>query len=160
MVDRDIHRCCFTGHRPEKLKRSIQEITADIDTEINKAIVAGFTVFVTGMAKGTDIIAGEVVLRLQENGYPILLVCAIPYIGFEKSWNREWKQRYEAILNKANEIHFICPQFYRGCFQKRNRWLVDHSEKVIAVYNGSPGGTKNTIGYARQKGVDVIDIEG
>ena len=32
------HRCCFTGHRPEKLLRSKEQITADLTTAIDKAI--------------------------------------------------------------------------------------------------------------------------
>ncbi len=160
MAGTNTHRCCFTGHRPEKLKRSVLEITADIESEITNAINAGFTVFITGTAKGTDIIAGEIVLRLRDAGYPIQLICAAPYQGFEKSWSPEWKQRYEVLMNKTDETHFICTKFYRGCFQKRNRWLVDHSEKVIAVYNGSPGGTKNTLDYAQKKGVEVVVIKG
>lgn len=160
MTETIIQRCCFSGHRPEKLKRPIQEITEDLEAEVIDAINDGFTVFLTGMAKGTDIIAGEIVLRLQDAGSPIQLVCAVPYPGFEKSWSSEWKQRYGFLLSKAEKIHYISTGFFRGCFQKRNRWLVDHSEKVIAVYNGFPGGTKNTIDYARRKGVKVIEIEG
>ena len=159
-MDTGLRGCCFTGHRPEKLKRPVQEITADMEREVVKAVSAGVTVFNTGMAKGTDIVAGEVVLRLRDKGYPICLVCAIPYQGFEKSWSKEWKQRYHSIIDRADDIHYICPQYFRGCFQQRNRWLVDHSELVIAVYNGSPGGTRNTIDYAKRKGIDVVRIDG
>ena len=48
------HRCCFTGHRPEKLRRSEQEIRAELEREIRRAVADGFTVFITGMARGID----------------------------------------------------------------------------------------------------------
>ena len=49
-----LHRCCFTGHRPEKLHRSEKAIRADLEREIRKAISDGFAVFITGMARGID----------------------------------------------------------------------------------------------------------
>lgn len=49
-----LHRCCFTGHRPEKLSRSEKEIRAALQHEIKLAVQSGFTVFITGMARGVD----------------------------------------------------------------------------------------------------------
>ena len=40
-------------------------------------------------------------------------------------------------------------------FQKRDEWMVDQSSRVIAVYDGVSGGTKNTIDYAVRCGVGV-----
>ncbi len=41
----------------------------------------------------------------------------------------------------------------------RNRWMVDHFSKLIAVYTGAPGGTKETITYAKKKGLDIARIK-
>lgn len=154
------HRCCFTGHRPEKLRRSELEIRAELEREIHKAYVDGFTVFITGMAKGVDIDAGEIVLQLRAEGLPIRLICASPYPGFENSWSIDWQRRYKTVMKEANLVRYICPRYYRGCFQIRNEWLVNHSARVIAVFSGQPSGTKNTIDYAHRQGVPVILIEG
>ena len=155
-----LHRCCFTGHRPEKLHRSEKAIRADLEYEIRKAISDGFTVFITGMARGVDLDAGEIVLQLRTEGFPIRLICASPYQGFERSWSSEWQRRYNSVLNQADLVRYICPGYNRGCFQKRNEWMVDHSARIIAVFNGQPSGTKNTIDYAHRQGVPVIQIEG
>lgn len=154
------HRCCFTGHRPEKLRRSELEIRAELEREIRKAYVDGFTVFVTGMAKGIDIDAGEIVLKLRAEGLPIRLICASPYPGFENSWSFDWQHRYKTVMKESDLVCYICPRYYRGCFQIRNEWLVNHSARVIAVFNGQPSGTRNTIDYAHRQGVPVILIEG
>ncbi len=53
---------------------------------------------------------------------------------------------------------FICPGYSRACFQIRNEWMVDHSALVIAVFNGQPSGTKNTIDYAKRKSVPCWNI--
>ena len=47
------HRCCFTGHRPEKLNIPEKRLALLLEEEIKKAIVCGFTTYITGMAKGT-----------------------------------------------------------------------------------------------------------
>jgi uncharacterized phage-like protein YoqJ len=57
------HRCCFTGHRPEKLLRSKEQITADLTTAIDNAISDGYRTFISGMAMGVDIWAAQIVLE-------------------------------------------------------------------------------------------------
>lgn len=153
-------RCCFTGHRPEKLRRSEQEIHAELEREIRRAVADGFTVFITGMARGIDIDAGEIVLQLRTEGLPVRLICASPFQGFESSWNWKWQRRYNAVMKDADLVRYICPRYHHGCFQIRNEWMVNHSSRVIAVFNGQPSGTKNTLAYAHRQGVPVILIEG
>ncbi len=158
--EKRLHRCCFTGHRPEKLSRSECKIKLELVREISSAVEDDFTVFISGMARGVDIWAAEIVLQLRENGVPVRLICACPYPGFEKNWSSSWRTRYAAILRSADLVRFISPCYSPRCFQIRNEWMVEHSSKVIAVFNGQPGGTKNTIEYAQQQGVPVRDIKG
>ncbi len=49
------HRCCFTGHRPEKLRRAEQEVITALEKQIRQAIADGLNVFISGMARGVDI---------------------------------------------------------------------------------------------------------
>ncbi len=45
------------------------------------------------------------------------------------------------------------------CMQERNRYMVDHANYILAVYNGSgKGGTAYTIRYAREKKKETIVI--
>ena len=155
-----LHRCCFTGHRPEKLHRKESVIRKELEAEIRNAIADGFVVFITGMARGVDLAAGEIVLQLRKEGFPIRLICAIPYPGFEQSWSLEWQQRYSAVMMGADLVRYISPSYNRSCFQRRNEWMVNHSARAIAVFNGQPSGTKNTIDYACRSGVQTIRIEG
>ena len=67
-AEKRMHRCCFTGHRPEKLQAPEGVVTAALEKEIRQAIADGFNVFITGMARGVDIWAAEIVLRLQDAG--------------------------------------------------------------------------------------------
>lgn len=153
------HRCCFTGHRPEKLQAPESVVMAALEKETRQAIADGFSVFISGMARGVDIWAAEIVLRLRDAGEAIRLICACPYQGFERGWKQSWQDRYKAILSTADLVRYICPGYSRSCFQQRNEWMVDHAARVIAVWNGQPSGTKNTIDYARRMGVLVTQPE-
>ena len=67
-AEKRLHRCSFTGHRPQKLRQSENEVKAALEKEILRAITEGFTVFISGMARGVDIWAAEIVLRLRDTG--------------------------------------------------------------------------------------------
>ena len=151
-------RCCFTGHRPEKLHLSEKYVCNALEREIRLAVSENFQTFITGMARGVDIWAAEIVLRLRKEGLPIHLIAASPFKVFEKNWTRDWQDRYVSIMQNAEIALFVSQCYDRRCFQRRNEWLVDHSARVIAVYNGEKGGTKNTIEYAEQNGIQVIEI--
>ena len=51
-------------------------------------------------------------------------------------------------------------KYSRRAYQVRNEWMVSHATRLIAVYNGEPGGTRNTINYARKIRVNVRMIKG
>ena len=158
--EKRMHRVCFTGHRPEKLTRTEKDIVRDLEKEIRQAIADGLSVFITGMARGVDIWAAQIVLSLRNSGYDIKLVCACPYDGFESGWSNDWKKQCKEILAAADYVKYVCEGYSRSCFQIRNEWMVNHAARVIAVFNGEKSGTKNTIDYAAKAGVPVVRIEG
>jgi uncharacterized phage-like protein YoqJ len=129
-----------------------------LEKEICCAIDAGFTTFISGMARGSDIWAAEIVLRLRKKYPNIHLIAASPFEGFEKSWESSWQKRYNKIMEDADLVRFICDHYSSSCFQIRNVWMVDRSARVIAVYNGEAGGTRNTIKYADKCGVPVVNV--
>lgn len=158
-AEKRTRRCCFTGHRPQKIKQSPDYIRARLEERIRVAIDAGYTVFITGMAPGVDIWAAQIVLHLRDKGYPVRLICAVPFKGFEERWSLAWREQYQEILNDADLVKYICPSYSKDCFQIRNEWMVDHAARVIAVYNGEPSGTRNTIKYAHTQSVPIDMIE-
>lgn len=153
------HRCCFTGHRPEKLTIPEQQLAALLEAEIKRAIDNGYTTFITGMAKGVDLVAAEIVLRLREQDTRLKLVCALPHPGFGQHWGGGWTERFRQVLAQADLERAICPEFSYVSYQARNEWMVRHSGLVIAVFNGERGGTKNTLDFAKKNGVPCIIID-
>ena len=152
-------RCCFTGHRPEKLKGGEFEVKIALAQAIEAALAAGKRTFISGMARGVEVWAAELVLAYRQADASIHLICALPHPDFEKRWSRHWQQRYRAILEQADLIKEITPSFSMSSYQTRNEWMVNRSSLVIAVFNGERGGTKNTINYAKAQGVEIVLVE-
>ena len=157
-TEKRLHRCCFTGHRPEKLSLSEGEIKPLLETAVDNAISDGYVTFITGMAEGVDIWAAEIVLEKKKHNTALHLICAIPHPGFENKRSEYEKERYMRILQDADYTTTVSDHYFRACYQRRNEFMVDHSSLVIAVWNGAPSGTQNTIDYAKKKGVKAINI--
>lgn len=130
-----------------------------LEREILKATDSGIRVFLSGMARDVDIWAAQIVLRLRSAGRDVKLICACPYPGFERTWSRDWQRQYRDVL-AADLMKYISPEYSPACFQLRNEWMVDHAALVIAVFNGQPGGMKNTVDYAERTGIPVVRIAG
>ena len=150
------HSCCFTGHRPGKLRTPEAEIRRWLEEQISRAVADGYTVFISGCAMGVDIWAGQIVLRKREKNPEIRLIAANPWPGMADRWDRVWRLQYEELLRGADQVETICGCYHRYVYQQRNAWMVDHSSRLIAYYNGLPGGTGNTVRYAEQRGLDVV----
>ena len=159
-ADRRKNRCCFTGCRPQKLSRPVDDIKVDLENEILSAIRDGYTCFITGMACGVGIWAGSIVIRLKDRFPDLKLIAAVPFPGFADSWIGEWKRRYDSLLSRADWVQFICPEYCGEAYRLRNQWMVDHSGRIIAVYGGKPGGTQHIVRYAGQAGLTVITLNG
>lgn len=151
--------CCFTGHRPEALPWKNDETTEEarackkaLEEKIVFLYRLGYRFFITGMARGIDLLAGETVLKLREQYPAISLCCAVPYRGQEAGFPVEDQRRYHQILNGASQIDILEEKYTKDCLLARNRYMVDRSEAVIAVYNQSgTGGTFYTVKYALKK---------
>ena len=152
------HRCCFTGHRPQKIKRPLDLVMADLAAEIQIAISEGYTTFITGMAQGTDIWAANMVLQMEKHNPNLKLIAAIPFPGYSDNWNSYWGANAEYVLENADLIKEISPHYSASAYFARNKWMVDCSSRVIAVYSEDGGGTGQTVDYARKQKVPVYVI--
>ena len=77
-----LHRCCFTGHRPEKMELGEKEIKSLLEKAIDEAIEDGYVTFITGMAMGTDKWAAEIVLERKKTNMDIHQLCALPHPNY------------------------------------------------------------------------------
>ena len=122
--EKRLHRCCFAGHRPEKLFLVDREIIKELEREIKAAIERGYTTFISGMARGVDIWAAEIVLNLRKKNKDLHLICASPYEGFESRWSQDWQKRYKKIIKKSDYVKYVSPEYSPACFQIRNEYMI------------------------------------
>ncbi len=153
------HACSFTGHRPERLDMRPNRVISWLEQEIGNAVDAGYTDFISGMQRGVDIWAADIVLKLKAEGKPVKLIAACAWNGMEDRWEQNWQERYKAILKEADKIVYVSKYPGRAAFFERNHWMVDHSSRLIGVYTGAPGGTKETVWYAKNNGLEVVTIK-
>lgn len=155
-------KICVTGHRPDKLygyKLSDSKYIKLKERFKELLIQNNCTEAITGMALGTDMIFAIAVLELKKQGCDIKLHCAIPCRNHSYKWTKDYQDLYNYILNKANIVKLITDEDYKPwLMQKRNEYMVDLADKVIAVWDGSKGGTYNCVKYAEKKGKEIIRI--
>jgi len=160
--------CCVTGHRPQGFPFDHENENAHahiIYTHIlykraEALIRGGYTEFITGMAKGADLdFACAVIYHKTKTFRDILdisLEAAIPYPNQTRGWSDYYWNQYDYVLSQCDKKTTVSMSYFPGCEQRRNQYMVDKSDLVFAVWNGSnKGGTWNTIRYAGQKRVPV-----
>lgn len=111
------------------------------------------------MALGIDLCAAQIVIDLKEDYPKITLEAAVPYKNQTLKWSKENKKAYNQILLNCDKISVLQDSYTLNCYMKRNRYMVDKADFVIAVWNGSKSGTGNTVKYAQKcnKRLYVID---
>ena len=147
--------CCFTGHRdipPEILLA----LAAKVEAEVLELIAYGIRYFYAGGALGFDTLAAETVLRLRDQFPQIQLILALPNREQTRGWSAASVERYESILRRANEVIYTSEHYTRGCMQRRNRFIVDHSAVCVAYCTRATGGSAYTLQYARKSGLHIL----
>lgn len=152
-----------TGHRPNKLfgySLNDNRYVAIKNFIKGYLIAKGCTDAYTGMALGIDQLFAIAALQLKAAGYDIKLHCAIPCQGHSSKWNEASRELYDKILAKADEVVMVSDEPYQPwLMQKRNEYMVDRANEILAFWDGSAGGTKNCVDYANKIGrpVTVVD---
>ena len=158
---------CFTGHRSQKLPWKFNEederckaMKVNLRLEIERAIQGGYKTFICGMALGFDLICAETVLELKTKYSDIKLIGALPCKTQDINWPIKGRQRYRSLLKQLDEVRCIYDEYIGAeCMLERNKFMINNSSLLIALYSGLTGGTKSTIDYARKQGLKIITIE-
>lgn len=150
-----------TGHRPNKLGGYSNQI-------LEKAIAVATEYLTTnrpdkvisGLAIGWDTAFAIAAIRLK-----IPVIGAVPFKGQESKWFPESVKLYNRILEKCEEVVTVSEGGYsREKMLIRDYYMVDRcTRNVVALYNGTGGGTKHTLDYAEQqikagKQINVVNL--
>lgn len=152
----------ITGHRPDKLGGYNPENLFDL-IDFASYQLSFFrrknTVILTGMALGWDLAIAQACVNRG-----ISFKAIIPFVGQDRLWTKENKVLYRTLLGKADKVintdvftSFNGKSIPRQ-MQDRNKYIVDNSSKILALWNGSSSGTANCINYARLKGKQIDNV--
>lgn len=146
----------LTGHRPQRLKYSRYLETDDwrpiIDWLKQQIKELGVTDAISGMAEGSDCVYALAVIELKDEGYDIKLHCVLPCDNYQCNY-----YIYNKIKKYADTWTSLSKDFYKGCDNVRDQYMVDNSDKLFAIWDGiEAGGVWSTIRKAQKKGLDII----
>lgn len=136
-----VKTCVFTGHRILSEDFSLKATEKAVETVIKK----GVDTFYNGMAMGFDLSSAEIVLKLKKKYPQIRLIACIPFYGQEKNFPEKDKKRYCEILKKADEQILLSDTYYRGCLHKRDLYMAERGDCMIAYCKKSTGGAAYTV---------------
>lgn len=136
-----------TGHRPQKLGGFSEEVFQDL-VRLAKHCFERLKPLevITGMALGWDQAVAQAChdLKIPFRAY-------IPFMGQESQWPQQSQERYWKLL-EGPVLNMICePGYAAWKMQKRNEAMVDDCHQLLALWDGTTGGTFNCVAYARKQ---------
>ena len=157
--------CCFTGHRPNKLpwgnnesdERCIKLKEALFDV-VFALYFGGIRHFICGMAMGCDMYFAEAVFALRAEHDDVTIEAALPCEKQAERWPSYWRGRYYHTVSACDYETLLQKEYTKDCMKNRNIYMVDNSSVLVAVYDGSYGGTMQTVNYAVKKGLEIIRL--
>ncbi len=154
---KNMKKCCFTGHRNISYEK-YKEITDGLKKIIEKLIDEGYNYFISGGALGFDTLSAQTVLNLKAIKDNIFLEIAIPCPEQSKNFTKSQKEIYDDIISKADKTVYVSDRYTSYCMAKRNRYMVDNSNCVVAYLTTPCGGTFNTVNYAESLNKKIIYV--
>lgn len=156
--------CALTGLHPRDLpfrdnadEASFHRLQKSMRQLLLLTITLGYEKFLSGGDMGADLWFAEIVNEMK-NEHPFLeLHFILPFETQANTWPEHWREKYYALLAKANDVETLQYRYTPGCIQSRNRHLIDSASILVAVYDGKQrGSTAYTISYAIRRKVSVI----
>ena len=152
-----IRSVCFTGHRdlPPRTTAAYRQLVANTGAAIRRAFERGARTFFCGGAEGFDLLCGKLVLLERERHMDVHLVLLLPYTGFGDRFGPRDLAELERQKKAAEEVVYLSNHYFSGCMALRNRQLVEDADLCIAYLTRAPSGTAQTVGFAREKGIEI-----
>ena len=142
----DFMTVTFCGHR--EILSGEDEIKGKLKIEVEKAIMSGSTEFLLGGYGKFDLMCAGVVKELKEK-YPFIKsVLVKAYLNAKFDFWLYDESEYPPIENTVKGFAII----------KRNEYMVDKSDLVIAYVKNDTGGAATTLKYALKTNKKIINI--
>lgn len=141
----ELHTCAVTGHRPTRFKWKYKENNNGckrLKKRMHDQFIAlyekGVRRFLVGGGLGVDLWAGEILLRLKEQPEysDIELAVVLPFPGHDEQWDARSRERLAFLIRNSVECVTVGKTAERESYVQRNRYMVDHVNCLLAVYDG------------------------
>ncbi len=149
--------CAFSGHRSLP-RTAVEQLPRLLRQKIDSLAEEGYTGFLCGGALGFDTLAAEAVLSSRSRRPDLTLTLALPCPEQDRAWPEQARERFRAIMEAADEVILVSPEYHRYCMMQRNRFMVDHSRMLVCYLTGDKGGTAATVRYALKQGRQVVNL--
>lgn len=79
------------------------------------------------MAEGADIDFAEKIIYFRHyEEFDIILEAVLPYSMTSQRIIETYSDAQYAVLKACDQKQVISPRYFRGCIQKRNRYMIDN----------------------------------
>ena len=153
------HVIAATGHRPDKLGGFSRPVWCALVAHARSFLeIMEPSGVISGMALGWDQAMARAALDLD-----IPVIAALPFAGQADRWPRHARNDYFRLLAEVTTKIKVWEQpgyeteDIRGALLARNRWMVDNCGLVVALWDGSSGGTGHCVEYAKSVNRDLIN---
>ncbi len=143
----------FSGHRQVKSSSAVRMAVRDFLISVHNA--HRDLMVLSGGAVGFDTIVADCCVEL---GIPFTLVLPFPPDVMTAKWPRSSRDHLRSLMDEAFDVVVLSDHFSFAGYQVRNEHMVDQADLLCAYWDGSRGGTTNTVEYAHRKGVPVKNL--
>lgn len=155
----------LTGHRPNKLggyninTQPYRKLQADLEQFIEHHLQANdIIVGHSGLALGADTIWSKAILNMRKK-YPdrVQFHAEIPFMQQHNKWFKKsdidfWHEQVNTADHQSLYMDSdteLTTKHVVKALDDRNIGMIDHADILIAVWDGTSGGTGNAVRYAK-----------
>lgn len=144
--------CTFAGHREPVSRRDALVIPSSLALEIGRMLKMDdeFRFYFGGMGWFDEVSLREAwYARRESRGKRVELILVQPY-----DRRIAGAELYDEIL-LPEELRILHP---KAAIPARNRWLIEHSDHLIAYVRRETGGAAATLRHARERGIHITEL--
>ena len=136
----------FCGHKDIADQSTVR---VAVDEVLRGLIAEGADYFLLGGYGGFDLLAARAVLDLKQQHPEIHSTLVIPYLNREYSTDLYDDTTYPPLEDVPMKF----------AISRRNEWMVDQADVVVAYVTHGWGGAAATLKYAERKNKRIINVK-
>lgn len=148
----DIFRVSFIGHREVEDFRFVEEQVTLIVTELIET--KEYVEFYVGRNGDFDILVASVIKRVKNElgSCNNSFILVIPYALADTEY---YEKYYDEVLYPS-ELYDI---YFKSAITKRNEWLVENSDMLVAYVTHNKGGAAHCLKKAIERNIEIRRVD-